>query len=120
MKWNLPVIMIGLGFLFLFFIPLLNWLFYFRNTDIDKKVGSQTESVYFSRISNYDRKRWIAEEHYRRTKYNIKTLSDESYQKLISTPGKSYRLLNDACNYEMLSNEVYAKRFKFLPLPLTQ
>jgi hypothetical protein len=79
MKWYLPCILLGAGFLFLFGIPLLNWQSYLRNSNLIKKVESQTESIYFNRISNCDRKRWIAEEHYRRNKYNIKTLSDESY-----------------------------------------
>jgi len=37
------------------------------------------ETNYYKTISNLDRKRWIAEEHYRRTKLEIKTIPDSTY-----------------------------------------
>lgn len=43
------------------------------------------ERNFYKSISNLDRKRWIAEEHYRRTKLGINTISDSTYQSLIDT-----------------------------------
>jgi len=37
------------------------------------------ETNFYKSLSNLDRKRWIAEEHYRRTKLGIKTVSDSTY-----------------------------------------
>jgi hypothetical protein len=46
---------------------------------------------YFERLSNIDRKRWIAEEHYMREKFSIKTISDDCLEKLRMTPGQRYQ-----------------------------
>lgn len=46
---------------------------------------------YFARLSNIDRKRWIAEEHYIRDKFGIKTISDDCLEKLRVTPGQRYQ-----------------------------
>lgn len=50
-----------------------------NKTKVQEKFEIKTEldSNYFSRLSNIDRKRWIAEEHYRRENYGIRTLSDD-------------------------------------------
>ena len=45
---------------------------------------------YFSRLLNIDRKKWIAEEHYRRNNLNISTISDKTFDALRMTPGKRY------------------------------
>jgi len=43
------------------------------------KVAREEEN-YFGRLSNIDRKRWIAEEHYRRVNYGITTLNDSAME----------------------------------------
>lgn len=43
-----------------------------------KKVAMD-ECNFYEAISNMDRKRWVAEEHYRRTYLGIKTISDSTY-----------------------------------------
>ena len=58
---------------------------------------------FFSSISDFDRKKWIAQEHYLRTKLNISTITDSTFLKFINTPGK--RLRNNSgilFNYDIL------------------
>ena len=49
-------------------------------TRFEKKYGEVTE--FFSRLSNLERKRWIAEEVYLRKELGLKTLDDYTFKKL--------------------------------------
>ena len=59
---------------------------------------------YYTRLLNIDRKKWIAEEHYRRVHYSAFTIRDSTFESLKQTPGKSYQLASDPYNYEIMSN----------------
>jgi hypothetical protein len=75
-----------------------------------KKVANEEEN-YFGRLSNIDRKCWIAEEHYRRKHLGVKTLSDSAFESLCITPGRKYKQQNDPHCYEILANSVYSNKF---------
>jgi hypothetical protein len=72
------------------------------------------------RVSNYERKLWIAEEHYRQQNYGIHLMSDASFSLLCQTQGTLYRAPNDAANYSILSNQTYTERLNFKSLVLCQ
>ena len=59
---------------------------------------------YFYRLSNVNRKRWIAQELYWRDNYGYYTISDRTLEALISTKGKASNYTNDPSNYEILMN----------------
>ena len=59
---------------------------------------------YFNRISNVNRKRWIAQELYWREHYGYYTISDRTLDALIRTKGKPSNFTNDPSNYEFLMN----------------
>ncbi len=75
-----------------------------------KKVADEEEN-YFGRLSNIDRKCWIAEEHYRRKHLGVKTLSNSAFESLCMTPGRKYIQQNDPHSYEILANSVYSNKF---------
>jgi len=85
-------------------------LFFGDSRKYSKFVSSinRAEENYFNRLGNLDRKRWIAEEHYRRKHLNLKTLSDESFSALCQTPGRKFNFIRDPYNYDILVNEVHA------------
>ena len=70
-------------------------------------------SSYFSRLSNVDRKRWIAEEHYLRTNYGIHMLSENSLESIKSTVGRSTRFSNDPISYNILLNPYYTEAWQY-------
>jgi len=49
-------------------------------TRFEKKYGEVTD--FFSRLSNLEKKRWIAEEVYLRKELGLKTLDDYTFKKL--------------------------------------
>ena len=63
-----------------------------------------------------DRKWWIAEELFYRYKYNIQTLTNNTFRMLLKTEGKKYKLANDPCNYEMLMDDQDVAKLKYASL----
>lgn len=81
---------------------------------------TRSDSYYFSRLSNLDRKRWVCEEHYRRQKLGIRTLSDETMSVMLATPGKRMRQANDPMNFDMLMDQSWASLWRYCPMVLCQ
>jgi len=77
-------------------------------------------SSYFSRLSNVDRKRWIAEEHYLRLNYGIHMVSDNALESIKSTVGRSTRFSNDPMSYNILLNPYYAEPWQYHSMVLCQ
>ena len=69
-------------------------------------------------MSNVDRKKWIAEDHYLRTHYGIKIYGTQEIKNLKEVDGRTFRFLNDPPNYNILSNAEYCHMFQFVSLPL--
>ena len=57
--------------------------FIWRSNSKEKQIFmnkvKDEESNYFSRLSNLDIKRWLAEEYYRRSQFNLKSMTDETF-----------------------------------------
>ena len=73
--WREPKILMTVGLILFFFLVFFDLKFFWiskreRATDM-RSLAKKTESNYFARLSNIDRKRWICEEHYCREKYGI-------------------------------------------------
>ena len=63
---------------------------------------------YFSRLSNLEKKRWIAEELHYRDRYGIKLMSDQILEKLkVMNRSEKLTISNDPPNYNILSNLMY-------------
>lgn len=97
---SLSMYMIGL----LLFFGLVLWEIYHRKKRIEmsKLEDVPGEANYFERLSNVDRKWWIAEELLFRYRYGFQTMTDTTLEALRTTQGKEYKLANDPPNYEML------------------
>ena len=60
---------------------------------------------YFARLSNLEKKRWIAEELYYRKYFGIKLLSENILDKLkVMNENERLTISNDPPNYNILSN----------------
>ena len=62
------------------------------------------EMEYFSRLTEVDRKRMVAQEHYLRTNYEINFFDNDAYDKLKRTPGRIYNQSLDPPNYDIFFN----------------
>ena len=62
------------------------------------------------------RKRLIAEEHYRRTHYNIRMFDDKAYEQLKRTPGQSFQLEMDPPCYDILLNKFEQRKLMYEPM----
>lgn len=104
--WVGPQILISTSAFFLCFFVTMDLLQ--KDKSIEKfKIRKEEDSNYFNRLSNVDRKRWIAEEQYRRENYAIRTLSDEVMDLLRLTPGQRYKQSNDPYGYDILADISY-------------
>jgi len=72
------------------------------------------QTNYFERLSNVDRKWWLAEELYLRENYNMQTITDTTFELLRKTEGRDFKLSNDPCNYEILMDELDAERLRYV------
>lgn len=84
-----------------------------RESQLKEHLGS-TDIVYFARLSELDRKCWIAEEHYKRERFGIQRLTDAQYEKLKKTRGQRFKIINDPFSYDILSNLDYSDKFQYL------
>ena len=83
-----------------------------------EEVEANLDGSYYQRISDYQRKRWICEEHYFRQNYGIQTMSEESLEALKMTPGKPYTFAKDPATYSLLMNPVYESILNYKAIPL--
>ena len=107
--WEMPVLMYSIGaFLFVAVvsIDLYRLCILDREKRFESIYGNNTN--FFSRLSNIERKSWLAQETYNRQVMNSSTVSDHTYEKLksTSTPARSLFCL-DPPNYSILSNIIY-------------
>ena len=85
-----------------------------------KELTEGDEREFFRRLSELDRKRLIAEEHYRFFNYGIKTFDDAAYERLTQTPGRFASLALDPPCYELLTNEFERSKLLYTPLYLDE
>lgn len=76
------------------------------------RVTGQTN--YFERLSDVDRKWWLAEELYLRENYKMQTITDNTFEMLRKTKGRDFKLSNDPCNYEILRDELDAEKLRYV------
>lgn len=79
-------------------------------------IIEEEEEHYFGRLTNIDRKRWLAEEIYRRKHLGVSSISDETFESLRVTPGKRYSPSQDLPNFEILSNHRYQNLFQYVDI----
>ena len=80
--------------------------------DVDEGLGT-----YFECLSLYDRKRWLAEELYNRSKLGISTMTEKTLEKLRTIKPRK-RTIRSTPNYEILSNDKYIAAYQFVPIAL--
>lgn len=71
-----------------------------RKADIMQQIPG--ESNFFERLSNVDRKWWLAEEVLYRQRFGLYTMTENTFEFLCKTQGKNYKLANDPPNYLLL------------------
>lgn len=111
----MPTVMYSLGVFFFIVVALIDL---YRLCCLDK--NKRFESIYgsntnfFTRLSNIERKSWLAAETYNRRVLRCSTISDYTYDKLRSTatPGRNLFCL-DPPNYSILFNIMYQRRLSF-------
>jgi hypothetical protein len=104
--WGMSAAMVFIGIALLLLLLCIERYFF----KIDKMASTVPETQsYFQRISNLDRKRWLAEEVYRRQKLNLQLLSDQTFEALCQTPG-SDTMYHEPPNYDPTFNTLYNER----------
>jgi hypothetical protein len=100
------------------FLGLVIWEIFHRKKriEISKLEDVPGESNYFERLSNVDRKWWIAEELLFRYRYGFQTMTDTTLEALRTTKGKEYKLANDPSNYEILMDSSYLTKLRYASL----
>lgn len=105
-----------------FFLWTLAWttftFFLMKDLFTKEDVPVELKDTYFERISEYQRKRWICEEHYLRQNYGIHTMSEQALTQLKKTPGKPYTFAKDPATYSLLMNPLYEIMLNYKALPL--
>lgn len=84
--WGEAIFMYAATFVLLGFFLMSEYFLNLNTLKLDKKletdfvagVEKKEQVNYFERISNVDRKRWIAEEHFMRKNYGINVVSDDT------------------------------------------
>ena len=81
--------------------------FYLDQTkEFENFYGENTN--YLSRLSNLEKKRWIAEEIHYRKNFGIKLINEPIMEKLkIMNTSEKLAISNDPPNYNILSNLMY-------------
>jgi hypothetical protein len=77
----------------------------FRKIGLDLFYSAET--TYFSLLTSAQRKIWIIEEQYRRTKLGFKLLSDSAFVELQSEVGQPNNIADYPFNYDLLFSREY-------------
>lgn len=111
----MPIVMFSLGIIFFLLVVSID-IFRYCIIDRDKRFESVygNNTNFFSRLSNIERKNWLAAETYNREILSYSTIPDYTYERLKNalTPTKSLFSL-DPPNYSILSNTVYRQRLLY-------
>ena len=104
-------VMLGFAGFYFVFLIVLSYCDDRRNKTKFHDLVNIKESNYFCRISEHDRKRWIAIEYYRRENYGISLLTDAVLEKMKNQIGRDLVKSNDPPSYDILVNSEYGGKF---------
>ena len=81
------------------------------------KVNMYRENInFFSRLSNLDKMRWLAEEVYMRKALGFQMTSDYTFEKLKVMSEEVFSISYDACSFNILANLEYQKILFYTPV----
>jgi hypothetical protein len=116
--WLLPEILFALGTISVLVLGLIECVPLIMRSQVKKFDTFDWENTnFFSRLSNLEKKRWIAEEIYNRKVFGVRLIDDYTLEKLKEiNPKEKFTINYDPPNYNPLQNAEYQEAMYYTPV----